>query len=258
MVNPKVFFEITIGKRNLGRMVFELFADITPRTAENFRCLCTGESGVGASGKKLHYKNSIFHRVISGFMAQGGDFTKSDGTGGESIYGERFADENFIRKHLGPGVLSMANAGRNTNGSQFFITFRTATHLNGKHVVFGKLVEGLEVLRAMERVPTDSEDRPFDDVIISDCGEIKEDEKDNKNKKSIKKKNKETIEGEEEEELQENYNVIPREIIGSDFMEKPPETKTSEEKNKNEITEEKEDEEEKEEEEMKGKSVEEL
>jgi len=188
MVNPKCFFEITIGKRNLGRMVFELFADITPRTAENFRCLCTGESGVGASGKKLHYKNSIFHRVISGFMAQGGDFTKSDGTGGESIYGERFADENFIRKHLGPGVLSMANAGRNTNGSQFFITFRTATHLNGKHVVFGKLVEGLEVLRAMERVPTDSEDRPFDDVIISDCGEIKEDEKDNKNKKSIKKK----------------------------------------------------------------------
>jgi len=254
-MNPKCFFEITIGKRKIGRMVFELFADITPKTAENFRCLCTGESGVGSSGKKLHFKNSIFHRVISGFMAQGGDFTKSDGTGGESIYGERFADENFIRKHLGPGVLSMANAGRNTNGSQFFITFRTATHLNGKHVVFGKLVEGLEVLRAMERVPTDSEDRPFDDVVVSDCGEIKEDEKDKNNKKPVKKK----ITGEEDDgEIQENYNAIPREVIGSDFMEKTEtETKTTtdkkETKDKDEIVEEDEDKEEE-----KGKTLQEL
>jgi len=144
-------------------------------------------------------------------MAQGGDFTKSDGTGGESIYGQRFADENFIRKHLGPGVLSMANAGRNTNGSQFFMTFRTTTHLNGKHVVFGKIVEGLEVLRTMERVPTDGDDRPFDDVIISDCGEILSEESLKKltPKKSIEESTSEDIEVSDEPK---NESVIDKKL----------------------------------------------
>ena len=141
--NPNVFFDVTVGGSSVGRVTIELYADKVPKTAENFRCLCTGEKGMGRSGKPLHFKGSSFHRVITDFMAQGGDFTKGNGTGGESIYGEKFADENFSAKHLNRGDLSMANAGPNTNGSQFFLTFIPCSWLDGKHVVFGRVTDGL-------------------------------------------------------------------------------------------------------------------
>lgn len=169
--NPKVFFEISIGGRASGRIVFELYKDVVPKTAENFRALCTGEKGRGRSGKNLHFKNSKFHRIIPQFMCQGGDFTRGDGRGGESIYGNKFADENFRVKHTKPGLLSMANAGRNTNGSQFFITTAKTPHLNGKHVVFGQVLEGMTVVRAMEKIGT-RDGTPKTTVKISDCGVV--------------------------------------------------------------------------------------
>jgi len=137
MSNPIVFFDVTIGGQAAGRVTMELYADKVPKTAENFRALCTGERGTGTSGKPLHYKGSSFHRVITEFMAQGGDFTAGNGTGGESIYGMKFADEGFPVKHTGRGDLSMANAGPNTNGSQFFLCFIPCQWLDNKHVVFG-------------------------------------------------------------------------------------------------------------------------
>ncbi|CAI9774366.1 unnamed protein product [Fraxinus pennsylvanica] len=169
--NPLVFLDVSINGDPVERIAIELFADVVPRTAENFRALCTGEKGVGAStGKPLHYKGSIFHRIIKGFMAQGGDFSKENGTGGESIYGGKFADENFKLDHSGPGFLSMANGGPNTNGSQFFITFKRQPHLDGKHVVFGKVVKGMDVVKKIEHVGT-ADGKPLGLVKIVDSGE---------------------------------------------------------------------------------------
>jgi peptidylprolyl isomerase len=171
MANPKVFFDITIGGAPAGRIVMELKADTVPKTAENFRALCTGEKGVGKSGKALHFQGSKFHRVIPGFMCQGGDFTKGNGTGGESIYGEKFADENFKLKHTGSGILSMANAGPGTNGSQFFLCTAKTAWLDGKHVVFGNVIEGLDVVKAVEAVGSDS-GKTSKDVVIAKSGQL--------------------------------------------------------------------------------------
>jgi peptidylprolyl isomerase len=171
LTNPRVFFDITIDNIPAGRIIMELYADVTPKTAENFRALCTGEKGTGRRGKPLHFKGSSFHRIIPNFMCQGGDFTSGNGTGGESIYGERFADENFTLKHTRPGLLSMANAGPNTNGSQFFLTTVKTEWLDGKHVVFGQVAEGIEVVRKIEQVGTPS-GHPSKAVVIADCGQL--------------------------------------------------------------------------------------
>lgn len=173
--NPKVFFEITIGDAAAGRVEMELFADACPKTAENFRALCTGEKGNGKAGKPLHFKGCSFHRIIPEFMCQGGDFTMGNGTGGESIYGAKFEDETFkgkAGKHVGPGMLSMANAGPNTNGSQFFITVVPTPFLDGKHVVFGQVTSGMDVVKKMEAAGSRS-GATSKKVVIKDCGEIK-------------------------------------------------------------------------------------
>mmetsp|Transcript_4911 Transcript_4911/g.10548 ORF Transcript_4911/g.10548 Transcript_4911/m.10548 type:complete len:375 (+) Transcript_4911:85-1209(+) len=171
--NPLVFLDIAINKERVGRIVIELFKDVVPKTAENFRALCTGEKGIDEDSQlPLHYKGSTFHRVIPNFMIQGGDFTRHNGTGGASIYGTKFEDENFQLTHDRPGLLSMANAGPGTNGSQFFITTELTPHLNGKHVVFGQVLKGWGVVKEIEGSETDPSDKPLRPCVIEDCGEL--------------------------------------------------------------------------------------
>ncbi|KAE9009975.1 hypothetical protein PR001_g16301 [Phytophthora rubi] len=186
----RVYFDVSIGGPPAGRITFRLYPGL-PKTTENFRSLCTGERGLGrTTGQPLHYKKTPFHRIIKGFMLQGGDFSKRNGTGGECIYGGKFADESFRYRHSKAGLLSMANAGKDTNGSQFFITAKATPHLDGKHVVFGEVESGMDVVRRMESVETVAGDKPavMQTVVIEDCGEVDDSESDSSDDEEKKKR----------------------------------------------------------------------
>ncbi|CAE8634529.1 unnamed protein product [Polarella glacialis] len=169
---PRVYLDIAIDAVPIGRLVCELYSDVVPRTAENFRSLCTGVRGMGRRGKPLHYKGHNFHRIVPNFMIQGGDITHTDGTGGESIYGPTFEDENLQLKHVAPGTLSMANSGKNCNGSQFFITTKACPHLDGKHTPFGRVIDGMDVVRRMESCGS-ADGKVKSLIVIDDCGELR-------------------------------------------------------------------------------------
>jgi len=168
--NPCVFFDISIGGHSAGRVIIELYADIVPKTAENFRQFCTGE--MKKNSQSMGYKGCPFHRVIKDFMIQGGDFIKGDGTGCMSIYGDKFPDENFTLMHTAPGMLSMANSGANTNGCQFFITCTKCDWLDKKHVVFGKVIDGMLTIRKVEAVLVGPNSKPKLPCMIAECGEM--------------------------------------------------------------------------------------
>eukprot|EP00928_Gymnodinium_smaydae_P020709 TRINITY_DN18012_c0_g1_i1.p1 TRINITY_DN18012_c0_g1~~TRINITY_DN18012_c0_g1_i1.p1 ORF type:complete len:348 (+),score=92.31 TRINITY_DN18012_c0_g1_i1:44-1045(+) len=171
---PRCFLDISVGGAESSRMVFALYTDTVAKTAENFRQLCTGEhSGLTSRGKKFSYKGSVLHRIVPGLIVQGGDFENANGTGGESIYGRRFQDEAFRDKHTRRGLLGMANDGPNTNGSNFFVLLQPAEHLDRKHVIFGELVEGFDLLDKLEQQSLDDEGRPLSDCVVVDCGECK-------------------------------------------------------------------------------------
>ena len=172
-VTQKTYLEVQIDGQPAGKIVIGLFGNTVPKTTQNFASLCTGEAGNGLSGKPLNYKNTPLHRIIPGFMAQGGDTTQGDGTGGESIFAQQFDDENFKLKHEKPYLLSMANAGPNTNGSQFFITFKETPWLDGHHVVFGEVLEGFDVVNQLEQIGTQS-GQPTKQAVITDSGIISE------------------------------------------------------------------------------------
>jgi len=170
-VTTKVYFDVAIGDEEAGRVVIGLFGEDVPLTVANFRALCTGEKGIGKKGVPLTYKGSVFHRVIPEFMLQGGDITAGNGTGGESIYGEKFRDEAFKFQHDIPGILSMANSGPDTNGSQFFITTVPTAWLDGKHVIFGRVIEGMDVVKKVESLGSSS-GRTSKRILITDSGEL--------------------------------------------------------------------------------------
>merc|ERR1712079_474495 len=165
MATTRVFFDVTADGAPLGKIIMELRSDVVPKTSENFRALCTGEKGYG-------YKGSTFHRVIPTFMCQGGDFTAGNGTGGKSIYGNKFKDENFALKHTGPGILSMANAGPNTNGSQFFICTSVTDWLDGKHVVFGQVIDGMDVVKKVESFGSAPKGIVSKKIVVADCEQL--------------------------------------------------------------------------------------